>query len=170
MAGYILDTSVLSVYLAPTHQRHAQIFSKITLLEQTQTLYLSAIVLAELQYGLQMAQAFQPSRLPALTAMLNQARNRGPMLPITHHTGEAYAKLKTRLALKYLSQAMRQKRRRPRWIQDWVDQATGKRLQVDENDLWICAQAKERALTVVTADKGMQRIADADPDVVLWLL
>ena len=63
------------------------------------------------------------------------------VLEITRHTSAAYAELKAKLASKYLVKALRQNR--PRWVEDWIDKATGKKLQVDENDLWICAQAKE---------------------------
>ncbi len=168
MAGYILDTSVLSVHLDPMHRRHREFSAEIRQLEQTGTLYISPVVLAELAYGVEMAQAFGNARLPALRAMLAQARAHGALVPVTHHTAAAYAELKTRLATAYLQRAMR--RDRPRWIEDWIDRATGQRLQVDENDLWICAQAKERALTVVAADGGMRRIADADAEVDLVIL
>ena len=49
------------------------------------------------------------------------------------------------------------------------EEATGRKLQVDENDLWICAQAKERDLIVVTADRWMKRISDADCEVRLHI-
>jgi predicted nucleic acid-binding protein len=55
-------------------------------------------------------------------------------------------------------------------LENWVDQATGQRLQVDENDLWMCAQARERNLVMLTADRKMDRIARADPLVRLSLV
>ena len=62
------------------------------------------------------------------------------------------------------------RRDRPKYIEEWVNQATGKALGIDENDLWMCAQAKERDLILVTGDAKMQRIADADSDVRLLIL
>jgi predicted nucleic acid-binding protein len=56
---------------------------------------------------------------------------------------------------------------RPRYIEEWVDKATGQKLGIDENDLWMCAQAKERNLVLVTADGRMKRIPNADPEVRL---
>lgn len=50
-------------------------------------------------------------------------------------------------------------------IEDWVDLGSAKRLQIDENDLWIAAQAKERDLIIVTGDTDMRIIASVDPDV-----
>src|SRR3546814_6707084 len=76
------------------------------------------------------------------------------VLDVAHHTSAAYAELKTNLAKRYLVKASR--RDRPRWLEEWVDKTTGQRLQVDENDLWMCAQVKERDLILVTADDHMR--------------
>ena len=48
-------------------------------------------------------------------------------------------------------------RRAPRWLEDWQVRASSQTLQVDENDLWIVAQAIERDYILVTCD---QRLAD----------
>jgi predicted nucleic acid-binding protein len=90
------------------------------------------------------------------------------VLEVGHYTSAAYAELKTNLAKRYLLKANH--RNRPRWLEEWPLNNRGQRLQVDENDLWLCAQAKERALTLLTADSGMQRIADADAEVTLLLV
>ena len=90
------------------------------------------------------------------------------MLDVTHHTSAAYAELKTNLAKRYLAKASQ--RDRPRWLEEWVDKTSGQKLQVDENDLWMCAQVKERDLILVTADDRMRRIEDADFDVRLLIL
>lgn len=51
-----------------------------------------------------------------------------------------------------------------------MDKASGQKLQVDENDLWMCAQVKERDLVLATADGRIKRIADADPEVRILIL
>jgi tRNA(fMet)-specific endonuclease VapC len=73
--------------------------------------------------------------------------------------------VKARTAQKYLAKVLRKDR--PKYIEEWVDKASGQKLGIDENDLWMCAQAKERDLIFVTADGRMKRIPDADPDVRL---
>lgn len=105
--------------------------------------------------------------MPALRKMIVDARAYG-ILDVSHHTATAYAELKSKMGAKYLAKALR--RDRPKYVDDWVDQATGKALGVDENDLWMCAQAKERGLVFVTADGKIQRIADADADVRLLVI
>ena len=104
---------------------------------------------------------------PTLRAMILQARAYA-VLDLTRHTAAAYAELKTNLAKKYLVKAKRSDR--PKYVEEWVDKNKGQKLQVDENDLWMCAQVKERDLLFVTADIRIQRIADADSEVRLLLM
>ena len=167
MTGYIYDTSVLSALLDAAHQRHADIAQAVASLPEDAGHFVSAVSLAELTFGVRMSEAFAPSKLPALEQILTDVRAYG-VLEVGHHTSAAYAELKTNLAKRYLLKANR--RDRPRWLEEWPLNNRGQRLQVDENDLWLCAQAKERSLTLLTADGGMQRIADADQEVLLLLI
>jgi predicted nucleic acid-binding protein len=136
-------------------------------LDQNAPQFISAISLAELTFGVQMAESFGGASLSNLHQMLLAARAYA-VLDVTHHTSAVYAELKTNLAIRYLAKASL--RDRPRWLEEWVDKTTGQRLQVDENDLWMCAQAKERDLFLVTADDHMRRISDADSQVQLLIL
>ena len=167
MDGFILDTTVLSAYLDTSHRQHLMVQEAIQELEQRGALYLSTISLAELHFGVQMVKAFGGTVLSDLERMLIAARNY-PTLEVSHHTSVAYAELKTNLAKKYLTKASR--RDRPRWVEKWKDQATSRMLQIDENDLWICSQAKERQLVVATNDRRMKRISDADSEVRLNIM
>ncbi len=167
MTGYIYDTSVLSALLDAVHKRHADIVRAVASLPDEDSHFVSAISLAELTFGVRMSEAFAPNRLPTLRQILIDVRTYG-VLEVGHHTSAAYAELKTNLAKRYLLKANR--RDRPRWLEQWPLNNRGEKLNVDENDLWLCAQAKERSLTLLTADGGMQRIADADQDVSLLLI
>ncbi|HEX7855311.1 MAG TPA: PIN domain-containing protein [Sphingobium sp.] len=167
MTGYIYDTSVLSALLDAAHHRHTDIARAVALLPEDASHFVSAVSLAELTFGVRMSEAFAPTRLSALEQMLVDVRTYG-VLELGHHTSAAYAELKTNLAKRYLLKANR--RDRPRWLEEWPLNNRGQRLQIDENDLWLCAQAKERSLTLLTADGGMQRIADADQEVLLLLI
>ena len=167
MDGFILDTTVLSAYLDTSHRQHLVVQEALQELEQSAALYLSTISLAELNFGVQMVRAFGGTALQNLERMLVAARSY-PTLNVSHHTSAAYAELKTNLAKKYLSKASR--RNRPHWIEEWKDKATGRMLQIDENDLWICSQAKERQLTVATSDRRMRRISEADSEVRLCIM
>jgi len=167
VSGYIFDTSVLSPLLDAEHSRHGDVQTAIGALDQHSTKFVSAIVMAELAYGVRLAETVAGSASPQLQRTLTRAHEYA-LLEVTRHTSAAYAELKANLSSQYLAKALRKDR--PRWVEDWIDSATGKKLQIDENDLWICAQAKERNLIVVTADRRMSRVSNADCDVRLHMV
>ena len=142
--------------------------SAFTNSEQHAMLFLSSVSYAELRFGVKLAET------PGTRSIAHAEKDRGrrPQIPpcLASRTTPplAYADLKATLATTYLAKATA--KGRPRWIEDWVDKTSGKKLQIDENDLWICAQAKERDFLVCTADRRMRRITDADPDVRLHIL
>lgn len=167
MDGYIIETSALSVYLDSARKKHEGARRTIGALDPLATKFVSVVTLAEITYGLKSAEAFEGRSLPALAGIIRDVRTYG-LLDVTKHTANSYAELKANLAKKYLAKAIR--RHPPRWLEEWVDQNTGQRLQVDENDLWMCGQAKERNLVLITADSRISRISAADPEVRLLLI
>lgn len=164
MHDYLFDTNILSSLLDPGHPRHAEIRRAVSELRGDH--FVSVISLAEFTLGARLAEAFGRASAPRLLQALASALDYA-VLDVTHHTAAAYAALKTNMAVRYLAGALRRERRR--FVEDWVDKVTGKTLGVDENDLWLCAQAKERGLHLVTSDR-MRPIADADPDVRLLII
>jgi hypothetical protein len=52
---------------------------------------------------------------------------------------------------------------RKKWIEDWIDQNSGGALKINEGDL--VRSAKELNLILVTTDRKMKRIKDADPSI-----
>ena len=157
MCAYLLDTSVLSALLDSDHPKHDEALAAMGKMAPNSMKYVSAISLAELRFGVRWPELKSGSHAPRLRGVLTDA-GKYAVLDVTKQTAEAYGELKARMAVKYLRNTPP-----PRWIEDWEDGSTGKKLQIDENDLWQCAQAKERGLVFVTADKGIRRIAAADP-------
>lgn len=167
MDAYLFDTSVLSIYLDPNHPHHVTKGQSLAALPTDNPRFISAVALAELGFGTNLAALLGKGNLAKLEAMLVQARTYA-VLDITHHTASIYAEVKSKIAHKYLAKTLRKDR--PKYIEEWVDRATGQKLAIDENDLWMCAQTKERDLVFVTADARMKRISDADPDVRLLII
>ncbi|MGA1834269.1 PIN domain-containing protein [Rhizobium wenxiniae] len=167
MEAYLLDTTILSIYLDPTHPHHATKSQSLAALSADSPRFVSAIALAELGFGTRLASLLGKGNLSALQAIIAQAQSHA-VLDITHHTASVYAEVKANVAHKYLAKTLRKDR--PKYIEEWVDKATGQKLAIDENDLWMCAQAKERDLIFVTADARMKRIPDADPNVRLLVI
>lgn len=54
-----------------------------------------------------------------------------PLAQVTRHTAEAFANVKSCVALARLDV----QRRASRWVEVWSDRVTGEKLQIDENDL-----------------------------------
>jgi predicted nucleic acid-binding protein len=92
-----------------------------------------------------------------------------PKVDVTRHTSIEYAELKKNVAVRYLSAPLSRDDRK-RWIENWVDKTTGQVLGIDENDLWQCAQARERNLVLVTVDGRIERIAMADTILKLLVI
>jgi predicted nucleic acid-binding protein len=86
---------------------------------------------------------------------------------VTRHTADAFATVKSSIALARIDVL----RRVPRWVEAWTGRVSGQLLQVDEDDLWIAGQALERNYVVVTCDGGFtQVIAPAVPGLRVQLV
>lgn len=167
MDGYLLETSALSALLDEQHKKHNTVKSFITALPAEAPVYVSSVALAEMTYGVRLYEACK-GNLPKAHTVLTAA-NRYPKVDITRHTSTEYAELKKNVAVTYLSSPL-SKDDRKRWIEDWVDKNSGQTLQIDENDLWQCAQARERNLVLVTIDGRINRIGNADPILQLLII
>jgi tRNA(fMet)-specific endonuclease VapC len=166
MEGFLLDTSAPSAYLNPAHQHHAAAVETIDALPQTRMKLVSIVTLGEFQFGLAMAEAADSEQLPVFRERLAALRHDAP-LDMTRHAAAACAALKRRLARRVQARANQTKPSRR--IEDWIDAKSGKRLQIDENDLWIAAQAKERDLTVISGDRDMEALTAVDAEARLKL-
>lgn len=151
MEQILLDTNFVSVLFDPRRSNFGAVQARAQAFAQTDLVYLSAVVLAELRFGIEAAQRVGQD-ITHIRRTLTEAANY-PLAEIGRHTAEAYGDVKARLADHYLDMS----RRAPRWLENWQDRASGQMLQVDENDLWIVAQAVERDYLLVTSD---QRLAD----------
>lgn len=165
MDGYLLDASALSAYLNEQHPHHAIAKGRIDAIAPDALRLVSIVTLAEIDYGIRFAEFAGSARLDEYRQRLAVIRQYA-VLDLTHHTSEVYAELKARVATHVQRKAGK---KLPRWIEDWIELGSEKRLQIDENDLWICAQAKERDLILVTGDTDMRNISAIDPEVRLLL-
>jgi tRNA(fMet)-specific endonuclease VapC len=90
-----------------------------------------------------------------------------PLAEVGRYTAEAYGYVKSSVAYQQIDI----QRRLPRWVEAWSDRVTGELLQIDENDLWISAQAVERNFVVITSDGDFTRIiSPAVPELRVLLV
>jgi predicted nucleic acid-binding protein len=161
--GYLLDTCIISPLLDGRHKNYESVRRVVEAIESGSPKYVSRITIAELAFGINLHAAATGKSHPRAVEILRRAQDY-PILEITRHSANEYAELKKNLAVAHLPGLLRSQR--ARWIDQWVDRVTGENLQVDENDVWICAQARERNLIIVTTDEKMViRMVKADPEL-----
>jgi tRNA(fMet)-specific endonuclease VapC len=119
---------------------------------------ISAITLGEIEYGLQVAR-IDTLKQEAFRVFIST--NLPMVLDITKATRIDYGSLRASVFEKYASNARRRRGLRPEQL---IDPVTSRELGIQENDLWIAAQALEYNLVLVTNDK-MDRIRDVCEDL-----
>ena len=165
MDTYLLDTNLVSVLYDARRPNHHAVRQAIAAFDREAPQLVSAITIAELRFGLALSRAAgQP--LFHIEACIQQAEEH-PLAEVGLHTAQEFAHVKASIAF----QRIDIRRRIPRWVEGWTDRVTGQLLQIDENDLWIAAQAVERNLVVVTSDQDFtQIIAAAVPELRVELV
>ena len=163
MRGYLLDTNVASDWLDSSKPRHVAVSDKIRSLADTGAiLFTSTIVLGEIAYGIGVAPQNMRKSLAALQVQIDiQFVRERLLLDVTRSTASIYGDLRARLFNKFAPDDKRTKGMRPEQL---TDPETSKQLGIQENDLWIAAQAIERNLVLVSND-AMKRIKVVAPEL-----
>jgi tRNA(fMet)-specific endonuclease VapC len=166
MDTYLLDTNVVSVLYDAYRPNHQAVRGAIAALDALAPQLISVITIGELRFGLALSRS-TGRVLTHIEVCLQKAEEQHPLAEIGRYTAEAFAYVKSSVAL----QRMDVGRRIPRWVEDWADRVTEKHLQIDEHDLWIAAQAVERNYRVVTSDPDFTNIiAAAVPELRVNLM
>ena len=153
MDGYLLDTNILKFWFDARRPEHAQVRARIEAVGES-PLYISAISLGEMSYGHSVE---SPTPTPPQVEFETFIAEYCPQsLSVTRHTAGYYGVLRASLFNKYAPGALRTRGQRPEQL---IDPATSLVLGIQENDLWIAAQAVERNLVLVSHDK-MLRIVE----------
>lgn len=166
MAGYLLDTSVLIALVDPKSSRHKAAHRAISLMSPSDLQFVSAISIGEISTGVAGIQRVHGKTPLHAHQVLAEAQARS-VLNVTVQVGECFGALKAAMAARFMPNS----KRKPPYLEDWiVDVATGKRLGINENDLWICAQGYERDLNVLTCDKDFERVQEAEPSLKVQVI
>ncbi|WP_068086976.1 PIN domain-containing protein [Novosphingobium rosa] len=155
MDSYLLDTNLVSVLYDAHRPSHDAVRQAVASLDQRSVQLVSVVTVGELRFGLALSRACGRP-LAHIEACLEKAEEH-PLAEVSRHTAEAFAEVKSRIAMARVDI----RKRIPRWVEGWSDRVSGQLLQIDENDLWIAAQALERNYVVITSDKDFTRIIAA---------
>jgi len=163
MKGYLLDTNAISDWLDSTRPRHDAVSERIDQCARAKAVLLtSTVVLGEIEYGIRVSPKGKAQFLDQLLAQVDaQFVNRRLLLEVSRSTTAVYGEVRGRLFERYATRDKRRKGLRP---EELVCPVTSKVLGIQENDLWIAAQAIDRNLVLVSSDR-MQRIQDVAPEL-----
>lgn len=164
MKGYLLDTNAVSDWFDATRPRHAAVSDKAEHCARANAALLtSTVVLGEIEYGIRVAPKDKTQTLDELRAQVEiQFVGKRFLLDVSRSTTIVYGDLRARLFEKYAPRNKRKKGLRP---EELTCPVTSKKLGIQENDIWIAAQAIERNLVLVSNDAHMKRIRDIAPEL-----
>ena len=159
MRGYLLDTQTISYWFRPGTPENHNVVTHIDGLDAGTPLRVSAVALGEIEYGHRVA---PKTETPIQVEFNRFVQTQLPdVLDVRRTTRIYYGQIRARLFEKYAPERGR-KALRPEQL---VDPVTAKTLGVQENDIWIAAQAAEYNLVLVTHDK-MTHLREAVSDIL----
>lgn len=159
ISGYLLDLNTLRAWKNEKSDDHKHVLAHIAALPPASPLLVSVITIAEIQYGHELTDPTGVQNVEFNEFMRDQFPD--PPLEVKRSTGECWGFLRARLFENYTPEHGRRGLR----AAQLVDPVTDHELGIDENDLWLAAQAMEYDLTLVTHDK-MNRIREVAADTV----
>jgi tRNA(fMet)-specific endonuclease VapC len=128
--------------------------SQVALSEHKPRLLISVITLGEIEFGHRVAPSPNPDKQAEyLRFVWEQLPER---LDVTQDATAAFGELRKRLFDKYAPGKKRKPKMRPEQL---IDPITSKELGIQENDLWLCAQAIGHDMVLVTND-AIRRIRE----------
>ncbi len=159
MRGYLLDTNIVSYWFLPGTPQNCSVVAHIGGLDAGTPLRVSAVTLGEIEYGHRVVSTTDSSKQAQFNHFVQEQLPRA--LNVRGTTRIYYGQIRARLFKKYSPQQGR-RALRPEQL---VDPVTATTLGVQENDLWIAAQAAEYNLVLVTHDR-MTRLREVVSDIL----
>lgn len=159
MRDFLLDTQTIRYWHDSGCSQHAAVTGNVASLRQQAAplevkpkLLVSVVSLGEIEFGHRVALAPNPIAQAAYMKFV-QVELPGPF-ELSLDATAAYGELRMQLFNKYAPGDKRKPKMRPEQL---IDPVTAKELGIQENDLWLCAQAIAHGMVLVTNDR-MARI------------
>ena len=154
MPDYLLDANILRFWYDTRCPQHASVLAHVQAIRQPEPqtqyvprMFVSVVTIGEIEYGHRVAPKPDASEQSAYVRFV---RDQCPEpLEIIRHVGEHYGELRAWLFNNFSDNRKRTKAKRP---EELVDPTTARELGVQENDIWIAAQAMTFNLVLVTHD------------------
>ena len=157
MYAFLLDTCVWSNWFGVRKEHHVNVKRHIQKLPSDSILGISIISWGEVFYG---HKANSLDETPIQAGYIQFIKSKRPKtFEIDIHTAHKYGELRALLFDKYAPS----KRKSGLHPEQLIDPITSNKLGIQENDLWIAAQAMVRNMILVTNDK-LTRISEVAGD------
>ena len=148
--GYLLDTNIVGPYFSG----HPHVLAKIQNLPGTDLLFVSAITLGEIAFGHELTNSTDHQKRADCERFVHNEFPKEQVKCVDRNTMIYYGQLKAELHRRFPPQNLNENH-----PERYFDRVTGSELGIDENDLWIAAQAIQFNLILVTNDE-MKRILE----------
>lgn len=154
MADYLLDTNIVAYWYDTSRSEHAKVLGRFGVVKlpdpvtkYVPRLYVSIITLGEIEYGHRVAPAPDTAKQAEFKRFV---REQCPeVLEMAGDVAEHYGELRAWL---FDNCGPNVKKSKVKRAEELVNPTTGKELGIDENDIWIAAQAKTYNFVLVTHD------------------
>lgn len=171
MRDYLIDTQTISYWYDHSCPQHEVVVANIELLrrqvessEHKPRLLVSVITLGEIEFGHRVNSPIHSD------VQRDYRRFVSEELPVSLELSEDatifFGEIRKRLFDKYAPGSKRKPKMRPEQL---IEPITSKELGIQENDLWLCAQAVGHGMILVTND-AMCRIREVSQDMQPALL
>lgn len=161
MDAYLLDTNVIRYWFDGDAGTFPTVKAVADACAADSPLYASAITVGEIEFGHALNPPGAGTKRDEFTAFVRG--NLPQILQVSKHTAEPYGRIRATLTNKFPPRGGWPRNGKKR-AEQLYDPVAARELGIDENDLWIVAQAVERNLVLVTSDK-MARVRAAVSDV-----
>ena len=155
MRDFLLDTQTVRYWYDGNCAEHAAVIGNIVSLkeqvrplEHKPRLLVSVVTLGEIEFGHRVQTVDFPKKQEAYIRFVQQELP--ARLELTADAAMVYGEIRSRLFNKYAPGERRRSGMRPEQLTDPI---TALELGIQENDLWLCAQAVGHELVLVTNDK-----------------
>jgi tRNA(fMet)-specific endonuclease VapC len=153
MDGYLLDTNAASILWNSRHRDH-KVLRDFLSEKSKSPVWVSIIAFGEIEYGLKVTPQMDENSQEEVRKRMSEY----VFLDVNKHTVEPYSNLRSALFTKY-SPRNRRGRLRIKWPEDLQERTSAKELGIQENDIWIAAQAVQYNLVLVSGDH-MRRLRE----------
>ena len=151
MEGYLLDTNAVAHW----YEQHPKLAARVNDLDAEAQVRVSVITLGELEFGHNVSLEGRDLDLrDAFAKWVDKTFPRPRTLDVTRHTRDCYGKVRAAIFDKYPPLGGTENH-----PEKCYDRVSAVELGIDENDLWIAAQAMEHGLILITQD-NMERIKE----------